>query len=224
MRVELLLEHSGLNRQEILVIKACTKDSKSFEATCATLVEHDTGVHPREGRSLGGSNTWQRLVNQPTPWQNPHIQHDVCEFLSHLSHLLPAALVSPSWLSRPDDEGGHRDEGITWPLPLSLPDQRVEIHLQELVSARESAGPSRLCRAPAAVALQVKRYMAQGAGVFKTMSCLHSPRRVTFHIGEAQVQYEPVAVIVHVGSLLNSGHYRTYFPQFDWYSDDKCSS
>eukprot|EP00439_Symbiodinium_sp_Y106_P075868 s2465_g15.t1 len=32
MRVELLLELSGLSRQESLVIKACTSNSKSFEA------------------------------------------------------------------------------------------------------------------------------------------------------------------------------------------------
>ena len=54
MRVELLLELSGLSRQESLVIKACTSDSRSFQAVGATLVEHYSGVHLREGRSLGG--------------------------------------------------------------------------------------------------------------------------------------------------------------------------
>ena len=54
MRVELLLELSGLSRQECLVIKACTSDSRRFEAVGATLVEHYSGVHLKEGRSLGG--------------------------------------------------------------------------------------------------------------------------------------------------------------------------
>ena len=39
MRVELLLELSGLTRQEIIVIKACAPDAKSFDAVAATLVE-----------------------------------------------------------------------------------------------------------------------------------------------------------------------------------------
>ncbi|CAE7253985.1 RE2 [Symbiodinium natans] len=54
MRVELLLELSGLSRQEALVVKACTADPKKFEQIANTLVQHYTGVHLREGRALGG--------------------------------------------------------------------------------------------------------------------------------------------------------------------------
>ena len=39
MRVELPLELPGLSRQEIIVIKACAPDAKSFESVAATLVE-----------------------------------------------------------------------------------------------------------------------------------------------------------------------------------------
>ena len=56
MRVELLLELSGLSTQEIIVIKACAPDAKSFESVAATLVEQYSGVHLREGRSLGQPN------------------------------------------------------------------------------------------------------------------------------------------------------------------------
>ena len=56
MRVELLLELSGLSRQEIIVIKACAPDAKSFQSVAATLVEQYSGVHLREGRSLGQPN------------------------------------------------------------------------------------------------------------------------------------------------------------------------
>ena len=56
MRVELLLELSGLSRQEIIVIKACAPHAKSFESVAATLVEQYSGVHLREGRSLGQPN------------------------------------------------------------------------------------------------------------------------------------------------------------------------
>ena len=56
MRAELLLELSGLSRQEIIVIKACAPDAKSFESVAATLVEQYSGVHLREGRSLGQLN------------------------------------------------------------------------------------------------------------------------------------------------------------------------
>ena len=51
----LLLALSGLNRQEQLVIKACCADSKSFDAVSTTLVEQYSGVHLREGRTLGSS-------------------------------------------------------------------------------------------------------------------------------------------------------------------------
>ena len=63
MRVELLLELSGLSRQESLVIKACTSNPKSFEAIAATLVEHYSGVHLKEGRSLGGGTFQDRRHN-----------------------------------------------------------------------------------------------------------------------------------------------------------------
>ena len=56
MRVELLLELSGLSRQEIILIKACAPDATSFESAAATLVEQYSGVHLREGRSLGQPN------------------------------------------------------------------------------------------------------------------------------------------------------------------------
>ena len=62
MHVELLLELSGLSRQEALVVKACTADPKKFEQIANTLVQHYTGVHLREGRALGGSN--------PQPYRN----------------------------------------------------------------------------------------------------------------------------------------------------------
>ena len=55
MRVELLLDLSGLPRQEAMLIKACTNDSRNFECVRATLVEYHTGVHLSEGRTSGGS-------------------------------------------------------------------------------------------------------------------------------------------------------------------------
>ena len=60
MRVELLLELSGLTRQEALVIKACADDSKNFDAVSRVLVDHYSGVHLREGKTLGGSSAAPR--------------------------------------------------------------------------------------------------------------------------------------------------------------------
>ena len=51
-----MLELSGLFRQEIIVIEACAPDAKSFESVAAALVEQYSGVHLREGRSLGQPN------------------------------------------------------------------------------------------------------------------------------------------------------------------------
>ena len=65
MRVELLLELSGLTRQESLVIKACAQDIKSFESVARTLIENYSGVHLREGRTLGGGTQGNTAR---TPW------------------------------------------------------------------------------------------------------------------------------------------------------------
>ena len=53
LRAELLLELSGLSRQEILVTKACA-NPKNFEGYCKVLVDHYSGVHLTEG-----GKTWQ---------------------------------------------------------------------------------------------------------------------------------------------------------------------
>ena len=53
MRVELMLELSGLSRQECLVIKACTVDPSQFEQIAATLIQHYGSIHLREN-----SRTW----------------------------------------------------------------------------------------------------------------------------------------------------------------------
>ena len=58
MRVELLPELSGLSRQEIIVIKACAPDAKSFESVAATLVEqyslrNSGNLQTRSGRLSG---------------------------------------------------------------------------------------------------------------------------------------------------------------------------
>ena len=89
MRVELLLELSGLSRQESLVIKACTSNSKSFEAVAAILVEHYSGVHLKEGRSLGGGTFQDRrhLIDEV-------ISH--CE-LSGASYLLVDDATTSRW-------------------------------------------------------------------------------------------------------------------------------
>ena len=59
--MELLLELSDLSRQESLVIKACTSDSRSFEAVSATLVEHYRGVHLK-----GPLLRWRYLPGPPS--------------------------------------------------------------------------------------------------------------------------------------------------------------
>lgn len=47
-RIELMLELSGISRQEILLVKACRTDS-SFEGTARVLIDHYSGIHLREG-------------------------------------------------------------------------------------------------------------------------------------------------------------------------------
>ena len=53
-RIELMLELSGVSRQEILVVKACRADG-SFESTARVLIGHYSGIHLCEGsRSCTG--------------------------------------------------------------------------------------------------------------------------------------------------------------------------
>ena len=57
MRVELLLELSGLSRQEIIVIKACAPMPNPLSPWLLPyILKQYSGVHLREGRSLGQTN------------------------------------------------------------------------------------------------------------------------------------------------------------------------
>ena len=58
-RAELLLEMSGISRQEILVVKACRKND-DFESTARVLVDNYSGIHLREG-----SRSWTGRGIQP---------------------------------------------------------------------------------------------------------------------------------------------------------------
>ena len=61
LRTELMLELSGLNRQEILVVKACA-DTKDFEGVGKVLIENYSGTHLREGsRSWTGRGNPQQF-------------------------------------------------------------------------------------------------------------------------------------------------------------------
>ena len=48
LRMELMLELSGLSRQEVLVVKACAA-TKDFEGVAKVLVDQYSGIHVREG-------------------------------------------------------------------------------------------------------------------------------------------------------------------------------
>ena len=71
-RIELMLELSGISRQEILVVKACRTDS-SFESTARVLVDHYSGIHRREGsRSWTGKGSLpQGKYGKPTQKGKP---------------------------------------------------------------------------------------------------------------------------------------------------------
>ena len=62
MRVELMLELSGLSRQESLVIKACTIDPSQFEMVAATLIEHYGSIHLLEKHGMTRPHGIPRVV------------------------------------------------------------------------------------------------------------------------------------------------------------------
>ena len=59
LRMELMLELSGLSRQEVLVVKACA-DTKDFEGVAQVLVDQYSGIHLREG-----SKSWVGRTSTP---------------------------------------------------------------------------------------------------------------------------------------------------------------
>jgi hypothetical protein len=61
LRMELMLELSGLSRQEVLVVKACAT-TKDFEGVAKVLVDQYSGIHLREGSKswVGRSSTPQQ--------------------------------------------------------------------------------------------------------------------------------------------------------------------
>ena len=60
LRMDLMLELSGLSRQEVLVVKACAA-TKDFEGVAKVLVDQYSGIHLREGSKswIGRSSTPQ---------------------------------------------------------------------------------------------------------------------------------------------------------------------
>ena len=69
LRTELMLELSGLNRQEILVVKACA-DTKDFEGVGKVLIENYSGTHLRErSRSWTGRGNPQQFGKSTGFWQ-----------------------------------------------------------------------------------------------------------------------------------------------------------
>ena len=59
LRMELMLELSGLSRQEVLVVKAYTA-TKDFEGVAKVLVDQYSGIHLREG-----SKSWVGRLSTP---------------------------------------------------------------------------------------------------------------------------------------------------------------
>ena len=59
LRMELMLELSGLSRQEVLVVKACAA-TKDFEGVAKVLVDQYSGIHLREG-----SKSWNGRSSTP---------------------------------------------------------------------------------------------------------------------------------------------------------------
>ena len=64
LRMELMLELSGLSRQEVLVVKACAA-TKDFEAVAKVLVDQDSGIHLREGSKSWIGRTYTPQSGKP---------------------------------------------------------------------------------------------------------------------------------------------------------------
>jgi len=65
LRMELMLELSGLSRQEVLVVKACAA-TKDFEGVAKVLVDQYSGIHVREG-----SRSWNGRAFTPQSYRKP---------------------------------------------------------------------------------------------------------------------------------------------------------
>ena len=63
--MELMLELSGLSRQEVLVVKACAA-TKDFEGVAKVLVDQYSGIHVREG-----SRSWNGRAFTPQSYGKP---------------------------------------------------------------------------------------------------------------------------------------------------------
>jgi hypothetical protein len=63
--MELMLELSGLSRQEVLVVKACAA-TKDFEGVAKVLVDQYSGIHLREG-----SKSWNGRAFTPQSYGKP---------------------------------------------------------------------------------------------------------------------------------------------------------
>ena len=168
---------------------------------------------------------WHHLpwVSLHASWAQPHIQHDIVEYMQFLRPRLSPAVADCQWGSREELDGCIRqvDLGSTWPLWLPAPLDSLHpqaellstVSLQHLVDAwQQHAGAGMLL-------IQVNRFGSGSHRPVKSQMQVHPDAYILLPVFQGaldqpnalEVVYERFrlsAALLHEGPAVTSGHYR----------------
>ena len=177
---------------------------------------------------------WKLLLE---PWEEIDRQHDVAEFMAFLFQQFPLTDIG-SWSARLHaDEATHTVEQGRLLQPLRLVPSGVNSEIintvQECVDRwhRDQGALHAFDAPPTFIAVQLERFAAVAGEIRKTMwrcdltsamASIMIPVFMQGGIDVYRVPYRINAIILHLGSSVQHGHYTTLLRQNDfwWYKDD----
>ncbi|CAE7564693.1 unnamed protein product [Symbiodinium sp. CCMP2592] len=186
-----------------------------------TMLEYLTGLKHAKGTIHMWNNPFWRA--QMGKWRNPHMQHDVAEFLAHALHRLPHTMskLATPWQARSQGTNWRvQDEGQSIPLTI-LPEELAggralsEQSVQSMITAwHNQEDVHALVFWPPALVFQAGRFDFDADGrklqkrryKIRPDHYIRAPgfdRDGTIH----WKQYQLCSVIIHKGNSPDSGHY-----------------
>ena len=155
-------------------------------------------------------------------WSHPNRQHDVGEFLQHISPSMFSEEQRGFWeartLQQPSGLVQAEDQGTMWPLLLptglsSLQTGTSVVSPQKLVIAwRGQAATHAAVALPELAVLQVCRFRPDGTKDFtpiKLSEAVYIPFYTGSGLNTSSARYTITAVVYHLGQSPLSGHYRS---------------
>ena len=169
-------------------------------------------------------------------WRQPHVQHDVAEFIQFLMPKLGWLGDGFSWGARIQVEGQIEEfihSGSVTILIMATQDGLCSPDVQHFISPwHAQAHTHALHRAPQHIYIQLPRYRETSNGIVKQTIPLNLNNRgillpvftSPLHVDVSWKRYDVITAITHLGPTQNTGHYRVaaFMHEYAtcWYSND----